>query len=348
MTVSVAVEDLSVGYDEEDVLRSANLAIGAGEFHVLLGASGCGKTTLLRAVAGFERARRGRIRFAERIVEDAHHPRQRIPSEKRGVGIVFQDYALFPHLSVLGNVAFGAGDGSRVRARARAEAALAQVGLLACKDVMPDALSGGQQQRVALARALAADPQLLLLDEPFSNLDPGRRAELRAATRAVVRERGVTALMVTHDASEAMELADALSVMEAGRILQTGTPAMIYAEPVSITVARAVGEVQVLPARVAADGRSATCALGRVGLTRAGTQGDLLLRPEMLVVTASGEGVAATIEERRFAGADVFLRLVLTTGERLVARMRPWEVPVQNDVRVSLRGPTVLLPPSAS
>lgn len=343
--ISVHVEDLCVGYGGPDVLRDAQLTVSPNAFHVLLGESGCGKTTLLRAIAGFEDARQGHIRLGDVVVDDAAVPTRRVPPERRGIGIVFQDYALFPHLTVLANVAFGAGRGAA--AQQRAHAALEQVGLEAAVACMPDELSGGQQQRVALARALASEPRLLLLDEPFSNLDPGRRAELRRSTREIVRERAVTALMVTHDAAEALELADTLSVMAGGRILQTGTPGALYAAPVCVAVARALGEVQLLPAQANLDGATATCALGTVALAIAtpATGTHVLARPEMIALTDSGSGAAATIRERRFLGADVAVLVELDSGEALVARVRPWELPERSDVRVQLRGPTVLLSP---
>lgn len=341
--ISVHVEDLCVGYGGPDILRDAQLTVSPNTFHVLLGESGCGKTTLLRAIAGFEVARRGRIHLGEVAVDDATAPSRRVPPERRGVGIVFQDYALFPHLSVLANVAFGAGRGAA--AQQRAQAALAQVGLDAAAGCMPDELSGGQQQRVALARALASEPRLLLLDEPFSNLDPGRRTELRRATREIVRARAVTALMVTHDAAEALELADTLSVMAGGRILQTGTPDTLYAAPVCVAVARALGEVQLLAAHACSDGTTATCVLGTVAIGPPATGTHVLARPEMIALAASGKGARATVRERRFLGADVAVLVELDSGEALVARVRPWELPEGSEVYVQLRGPTVMLSP---
>lgn len=339
--VAVRVEGLSISYGGPDVLCDAHLDVAPGAFHVLLGESGCGKTTLLRALAGFESARRGRISIAGSVVDDAAAPGRRVPPERRGIGIVFQDYALFPHLTALGNVGFGSGRGSDARQRARV--GLAQVGLAAQADAMPDALSGGQQQRVALARALAAEPRLLLLDEPFSNLDPSRRAELRGTTRALVRDRGLTAIMVTHDAAEALELADTMSVMADGRILQSGTPAELYTAPACLAAARALGEVQTLAARASGDGASARCALGTVALVRPGEGNLILVRPEMLRLGVDGSGVPATVRSHRFLGPEVAVALELASGEPLLAKVRAWDLPAGDTVDVSLRGATVLL-----
>jgi len=187
------------------VHADVDLEVAAGEVHCVLGPSGCGKTTLLRLVAGLERVAAGTIEVAGRTVADA---RRHVPPERRRVGIVFQDFALFPNLSVRRNVMFGLRDGRRRARRAAAERLLDRVGMLGCADRMPHTLSGGQQQRVALARALAAGPEVMLLDEPFSSLDAELRARLRGDLLGVLRGAGVATLMVTHDPAEAAAVAD--------------------------------------------------------------------------------------------------------------------------------------------
>lgn len=234
------------------VLNDVSLECPDGSLTCLLGPSGCGKTTLLRLIAGLEDLQAGEIRIGERTV--AALDRRPVPVEQRGVGLVFQDFALFPHLSVLDNVLFG------VRRHgpqdiARAKGLLAAVGLEALASTNPNTLSGGQMQRVALARALAPQPAILLLDEPFSNLDPGLRDEIRATTRRVLRQTGTTALMVTHDAEEAMRMADRIAVLgPGGRLHQVGTPSALYQRPADPYVAGIFGPVNWLPARVEADG----------------------------------------------------------------------------------------------
>ena len=206
-----------------DVVDGVDLELRAGRVHCLLGDSGSGKTTLLRLIAGLERPRGGRVEIAGQTVADAGSRARPVPPERRPVGVVFQDYALFPHLSARRNVAFGAA-GRRRERLAAADALLDRVGMSGFGDAMPHALSGGQQQRVALARALARGPRVMLLDEPFSGLDQELRDRVRATTLRVLRDSGVATLMVTHDPREALACADAVSVMRRGRIALTGGP----------------------------------------------------------------------------------------------------------------------------
>ena len=212
-----------------------SLAVRPGQTMCLLGHSGCGKTTLLRVVAGLERPTAGRVLLDGREVSG---PGVFVPPEQRGVGLMFQDYALFPHLTILENVMFGLARLPAAKARAIAEAALSRVGLAKYAGDYPHMLSGGEQQRVALARALAPQPGILLMDEPFSNLDQRMRERIREETMGLLREKGATALVVTHDPVEAMTISDRIALMRGGRIVQTGTPEDLYERPSSLFVAR--------------------------------------------------------------------------------------------------------------
>jgi len=221
----VEVFDLSFGYEHgRPVLRHVSLQLHPGQVHCLLGDSGCGKSTLLRLLAGLESPTAGLIRIAGRVVSSADGAAAHVKPEHRAVGLVFQDYALFPHLSVLRNVTFGMAHRPRRTRKAAATQLLDQVGLADFANAMPHTLSGGQQQRVALARALARDPKLMLLDEPFTGLDTALRDELREVTLAVLRAADVATLMVTHDPAEALLVADTVSVMRAGRLICTAKP----------------------------------------------------------------------------------------------------------------------------
>jgi len=230
------LDGLTLAYRGQVAVDSLSVSLGQGELVALLGPSGCGKTTTMRAIAGLMAPAAGRITLAGRDIT-------RVPANKRGVGLVFQSYALFPHLSVFENVAFGLRlkrlPGEEIGRRVTA--ALANVGLADFGQRLPKALSGGQQQRVALARSIVVEPQLLLLDEPLSNLDARLRLEMRSELSRLQRELGITMVYVTHDQSEALALADRIIVMRAGRIEQMGTPDAIYEAPCSPFVARFMG-----------------------------------------------------------------------------------------------------------
>ena len=218
----VAAEGLCFGYGRgKEVVCGVRLELLPGRVHCLLGDSGSGKTTLLRLIAGLERARKGEVRIGGAVVSGRG---QHLPAERRSVGMVFQDYALFPHLTVRRNVMFGMSGRPRRERRAAADGLLDRVGMAGFERAMPHTLSGGQQQRVALARALGRDPQVMLLDEPFTGLDAALRDRVRETTLRVLREAGVAVLMVTHDPREALAAADCISVMRGGRITLTGPP----------------------------------------------------------------------------------------------------------------------------
>ena len=306
--------------------------VPAGTILALLGPSGCGKTTTLRLIAGLDRPDAGEIALGGTIVENTD---VNVPPEHRRVGVVFQDYALFPHLDVRGNVGFGlTRHGRRTN---RIADVLDLVGLSDLAARMPHELSGGQQQRVALARALAPEPQIVLMDEPFSNLDAAFRNELRHDVRRVLREAGSTAVFVTHDQEEALSMADHVAVMINGRVLQVDPPQDIYRQPVSRAVADFVGEFNVIAG--AGIGRAVVCDLGTVTIPdpMIGTV-DLYVRPEALQVTddASGQG---TIEARRFFGHDQLVKVRFDSGLIVECRAGPaLHSSIGARVRVQLNG----------
>ncbi|WP_300543404.1 ABC transporter ATP-binding protein [Maricaulis sp.] len=279
-------------------LAGADLDLHAGRIAALLGPSGSGKSTLLRAIAGLERLDGGEIRLGGALWSG---PKTHLAPEARRVGMVFQDYALFPHLTALANVAFGLkGAGARDRAMAQLEAA--ELGHKA--GAYPHELSGGEQQRVALARALAPEPAIILLDEPFSGLDRRLRHELRERTVDTLRRAGATALIVTHDADEAMAVADELALMEGGSVIQTGTPEEVWMRPVSAVAARLLGDVETVEAKAQA-GRADTPfgAVDAPGLDD-GTPVHVLVRPQAIGLTLDESG-AFTVTRRRSAGTHL-------------------------------------------
>ena len=284
---ALTLEELSHAFGAVQAVRDVSLTLAPGELVCLLGPSGCGKTTVLRLTAGLEELQKGRVLIDGRVVADS---RRQEPPEARNVGLMFQDYALFPHLSAVGNVEFGLRRLPNAERRARAAAALQQVGMGDQLETYPHTLSGGQQQRVALARALAPEPHIMLLDEPFSGLDVRLRNQIRDDALHVLKSSGAATLMVTHDPEEAMFMADRIAVMREGRILQVGPPAELYYAPADAYVAGFFGDINRLQARVA-DGRVATV-LGEVeaGGLPEGREVEVLIRPEALKLDPAGAG----------------------------------------------------------
>lgn len=337
----VAIRGVTRRFGDVVAVDHANLDVPKGSLVALLGPSGCGKTTLLRLIGGLDQPDAGSIAVDGQVLTA---PGTFVPPERRRVVMVFQDFALFPHLNVARNVAFGLPRGQD-RAGRLAQL-LALVGLDALGERMPHELSGGQQQRVALARALAAEPRLILLDEPFSNLDPSVRQRLRLEVRALIREVGITAVFVTHDQEEALSLADQVAVMDAGRILQTGTPREIYDEPATLTVAEFVGHPNILPGEVRAG--SARCALGALSVAGAITDVDgpaaVMVRSEQLRRT-DGEGVPAEVVEVHFLGHEQVVELRLAGGELLRARWSTTPAVLPGDrAFVAVAGPVRAFP----
>lgn len=296
---SLTFENLCLNYDGFHAVQEVNIALKAGEVVCLLGQSGCGKTSLLRLVAGLERPSRGRILLDEREVSS---PQVMLAPNKRNLSLMFQDYALFPHMSVLDNVLFGLKHLSSSEARAKALKILARVGMEAYASSYPHALSGGEQQRVALARAVAPRPGVLLMDEPFSNLDQNMRDAVREETLALIRETRATTLLVTHDAEEAMRVADRIVLMRRGQVVQAGTPEDIYRRPADVYAARFFSDLNEINA-VVHDGRiELPFATIPAPNYAHGTAVIVCIRPQGIQLTPAGFCVPARVLERRFLG----------------------------------------------
>jgi iron(III) transport system ATP-binding protein len=312
----VRVRGLSKSFGEVEAVRELNLEIERGELMAVLGPSGCGKTTLLRVIAGFEQPDSGCVVVSDEVVAG---PGRIVPPEKRRVGMVFQDYALFPHLSVEGNVAFGLSKRTREERDALTRRTLELVGLQHKARTNVHELSGGERQRVALARALAPEPELVLLDEPFSSLDATLRADLRREVELILRDAEATALLVTHDQEEALSLADRLAVMRDGEIVQVGPPVEVYGEPASRWAAQFVGEVNVLSGRARGDGVETELGVFDLRAPATGTV-HVAVRPEQLELRADASGNAEVVA-REFRGHDVLYRLRHEGGKTLLVQL---------------------------
>lgn len=326
---ALRTEGLHHRYGETAVLHGVDLEIDAGETLTLLGPSGCGKTTLLRSIAGLERPAGGHVVIGD---ETMSGPSTWVPPEKRRVGMVFQEWALFPHLSVADNVGYGLARADR--SGPMVDQALELVGLAGLGVRMPHTLSGGQQQRVALARALAPRPRVLLLDEPFSNLDTSLRVEVRTEVHRLLHELEITAVFVTHDQEEAFVLGDRVAVMRDGHVCQVGTPQGIYHRPADRWVAEFVGSVSVLHGDAAGGHVDTLVGTVPVAPDLHGAV-DVLLRPEHLALQAPGNGAAtAEVELVEFYGHDAMV-FVAIDGARLQVRTGPM-VDVQRGDRVGV------------
>ncbi|WP_017615505.1 ABC transporter ATP-binding protein [Nocardiopsis salina] len=354
----VELRGIRAGFGGPLVLDGVDLTVPSGSIAAVLGPSGCGKTTLLRTIAGFHQPLDGRVRMDGRVVASS---RDHVRPERRGVGILPQEGALFPHLSVAGNVAFGLGSGRG--SRERVEEMLDLVGLSGFGRRMPQELSGGQQQRVALARALAPRPRFVLLDEPFSSLDAGLRTELREDVVRVLRVSGTTAMLVTHDQAEAMSMADLVAVMRGGRIAQVGEPREVYARPADLDVALLLGDVIVLDASSSGALRCCGLELDRTDGAEGGAAGAdphppvAMLRPEQVRVRPAsenaGEQANAVVTDVHFYGHDAAVLLqplgradsaVLSNNGRLRARAHgPTPLRRGSRVRVDIDGPAALV-----
>lgn len=324
------VQDLVVGYEKVTVVNGLSLTLQQGEIGCFLGYSGCGKTTALRAIAGLEQSRQGKVSLSnQRLTDQSERSSFAVAPANRGMGMVFQDYALFGHLSVAKNIGFGLSKWSANDKKARILEMLELVELTEHADKRPAELSGGQQQRVALARALAPKPKLLLLDEPFSNLDVVLRESLAMSVRDILKRTNTTAILVTHDQNEAFALADKVGVMNEGKLVQWATPSELYHEPVSPFVAEFVGEGAMIDGIIKeghvetvlgdiyrpmevynASGQSQYCEYDYPN----GTPIKVLVRPDDIIHDDDSEQTALVVG-RVFRGANYLYRLQLDDGQ---------------------------------
>jgi len=304
---SVQLEHVWRKFGDLVAVRDVSLDIAPGEIVCLLGPSGCGKTTLLRLVCGLETPDEGRILIDGREMSG---PSAAVPPEARGVGLMFQDFALFPHMTILDNVAFGLQAMERSTARAEARRALERMGLASYAEAYPHVLSGGQQQRVALARAIVPRPRVMMMDEPFSGLDPRLRASMREETLAVLRETRTTCIIVTHEAEEAMLLGDRIAIMRGGEIVQVGATQDIFDNPSELFVAEMMSEINVVPCKVA--GGAARGPLGTYP-TVSDVAGDALMcfRPRVVEFTDDPEAIPAQVSGIRSLGDETLIELAV-------------------------------------
>ena len=319
MSTVLEVRDIECRYQNRIAVDGLSLSVTEGDIVCLLGPSGCGKTTVLRAIAGFEPVLSGEIKISGQSVS---LPGFTLAPNKRKLGMVFQDYALFPHLNVRANIAFGLRHMSNDAKKYQAQRLLDKVGLSDLGDRYPHELSGGQQQRVALARALAPNPDMILLDEPFSNLDVDLRKRLSVEVRDVLKGQGITGILVTHDQDEAFAMGDMIGVMHEGRIQQWDTAYNLYHEPANRFVAEFIGQGVFLRGSLIAPDRVETEA-GVIQGTQSydwpkGTQVDLLLRPDDIVTDPEG-GLRARVTHKAFKGSQILYTLDLPTGGKVLS-----------------------------
>ncbi|MFF2885870.1 ABC transporter ATP-binding protein [Paenibacillus sp. NPDC057967] len=324
MSVAISFQDIVKKYGDTTVIPELNLDIKKGEFFTLLGPSGCGKTTLLRMVAGFNSIEGGALAFNDKVMND-------VAPGKRNIGMVFQNYAIFPHLSVSDNVAFGLQNRKVAKAeqQRRVSEMLYTVQIDQYKNRMPKNLSGGQQQRVALARAIVINPDVLLMDEPLSNLDAKLRVDMRNAIKSIQREVGITTVYVTHDQEEAMAVSDRIAVMNSGVIQQIGTPREIYQRPANLFVATFIGRTNVIDAKLETGeddsavirvGRDYAVSIPELGtLVKSGQSIDVRLsvRPEEFVLSEDGKGLAGKVVNNVFLGLNTHLIVLLDNGQEV-------------------------------
>lgn len=315
----LALSEVECRYDDRIVVNGLEMRVERGSIVCLLGPSGCGKTTALRAIAGFHPLTKGEIYLGGTQVSRAGFT---LPPERRRIGMVFQDFALFPHLTVAENIAFGLRDTTRARKQLVARKIIEVVGLIGFEQRYPHELSGGQQQRVALARALAPRPQLILLDEPFSNLDLELRNRLSEEVRAILERQQITAVLVTHDQHEAFALCDEVGVMYEGRLLQWDTPYNLYHQPNCRFVANFIGQGVFLPGTVIAPSAVETeigvCQSNRTYSWSPGTQVEVLLRPDD-IVHDSASRLRAEVVKKAFKGAEILYTLRLAGGRQVLS-----------------------------
>jgi iron(III) transport system ATP-binding protein len=313
----LVLEQLAVAYGPHTVVKDISLSLSKGQIGCLVGPSGCGKTTILRAIAGFEPLAGGQISLSQGVVSSQQ---LHCPPEQRHLGMVFQDFALFPHLTVAENIGFGLQHLSRADTTKRIRELLQLVGLPDLGRRYIHQLSGGQQQRIALARAIAPKPEILLLDEPFSSLDAELRESLARDIRQILKHEEMTAVMVTHDQFEAFTMADLIGVMEHGRLQQWATPYELYHKPVNRFVADFIGRGVLLPGEML-DGRQVKTSFGIFSQSylsnlQQGEQVDVLIRPDD-IVHDDDSGVTAKVLDKSFRGSHILYSLQLKSGDEV-------------------------------
>jgi iron(III) transport system ATP-binding protein len=338
---SLKITGVHKAFGANAVLRGVDLRVAAGSLTAILGPSGSGKTTLLRVIAGFEQADQGTVELGGVTIDS---PAEFVASERRQIGYVPQEGSLFPHLTVRKNIAFGLT--RRQRGGERVEELLAMIGMSGLGGRYPHQLSGGQQQRVALARALAVKPRLVLLDEPFSALDPALRAGVRADVRSLLRAAGTTAVLVTHDQDEALSIADEVAVIRDGRVGQCDKPQSVYDTPADTELATFVGEANLVDGTFA--GGVVRTAFGELELSGAAHDSGpavVLIRPEQLRLSADGSGFAATVLENEYHGHDCVLKARGALEQSVLVRV-PGRTAHEVGAQIALKvdGPVVAWP----
>ena len=320
MNVEIKISHALKKYGNNVIIPDLSLNIHPGEFFTLLGPSGCGKTTLLRMIAGFNTIEGGDFHFNDKRIND-------LDPAKRNIGMVFQNYAIFPHLCVHDNVAFGLKERkmSKQAIKQQTEKFMKLMHIDEYAERMPERLSGGQQQRVALARALAIEPDVLLMDEPLSNLDAKLRVEMRTVIKEIQNSLGITTVYVTHDQEEAMAVSDRIAVMSEGVIQQVGTPKLLYQRPGNLFVATFIGRTNVLEKPIYFENEKPCIDFGGYLLpmtnlkdtVRSGMMTKVSVRPEEFVINTGNEGIEGTIEFSTFLGLNTHYIVRLSTGERV-------------------------------
>lgn len=316
MSVNIVIKNAQKKYGDKIIIENLSVNIKEGEFFTLLGPSGCGKTTLLRMIAGFNSIEGGDFFFNEKRIND-------LDPSKRNIGMVFQNYAIFPHLSVEKNVEFGLKNRNTPKdvMATEVDKFLKLMQINEYRDRMPDRLSGGQQQRVALARALVIKPDVLLMDEPLSNLDAKLRVEMRTAIKEIQNTIGITTVYVTHDQEEAMAVSDRIAVMKDGKIQHLGTPKDIYQRPANLFVSTFIGRTNVIKVKLENNNLKITddYEVTMDNITDKSVQGEVILsiRPEELIISDDNNGMEALVEDSIFLGLNTHYLVRLNNGEKI-------------------------------
>lgn len=319
MSKTITCKNLIKKYGDKVIIPDLSCKINQGEFFTLLGPSGCGKTTLLRMIAGFNSIEGGEILFGDKVINN-------IKPKDRNIGMVFQNYAIFPHLSTFDNVAFGLTNRKipKDEIEKRVDRMLETVKISNLRDSMPENMSGGQQQRIALARAIVIEPEVLLMDEPLSNLDAKLRVEMRNVIKEIQRNVGITTVYVTHDQEEAMAVSDRIAVMKDGVIQHIGTPQNLYHRPANVFVASFIGRTNIIERDLLVDGKDRFICFSkdyRVKMNNIlryeNSRVKISVRPEDFIINKEGEGLKAVVKDSMFLGTNTHYMVELENGEEV-------------------------------